>query len=406
MHITQTAPAGLNNNQLISWSLKFRFDEHSEDVEGLVSRGPFKVRDMELGKTIRASVAGINRPAERPLTLTIPVLLEVETSSGGSVSLPEIKFNVFESGPGELVYRSEEHKGAWQISIKAIPATMQLTLHCNFSYSGLNVGEALNNVRFMEALAAGGEFRILKADDRMVLGRARVGGGDFEPTNPRWIRVLEWLVFIQERAGVPINLPDHDLVITHEDAVNVFTVKRILETGRATATAEPWVSISTPEQARAALETFGSGQPAPMALTFENQVVQLFGSDIPLGAAGFLCRETYITEDDLADLRAALEVAEQDSQINVRFTPFEGCALEATYREWLPRDETPTEGKQVVGSDNVVTVQAEPLGLDANTAVALLQSWYDEDAEEQRDTWEKLRTVLGEERTSDRELFP
>jgi hypothetical protein len=36
----------------------------------------------------------------------------------------------------------------------------------------------------------------------------------------------------------------------------------------------------------------------------------------------------------------------------------------------------------------------------------LLLSWYDEDPEEQRDTWEKLKAVSGEERLSGRELFP
>jgi hypothetical protein len=40
------------------------------------------------------------------------------------------------------------------------------------------------------------------------------------------------------------------------------------------------------------------------------------------------------------------------------------------------------------------------------SAIALLQSWCEEDAEEQRETWEFLKTALDEDRLSDRKLFP
>ncbi len=43
---------------------------------------------------------------------------------------------------------------------------------------------------------------------------------------------------------------------------------------------------------------------------------------------------------------------------------------------------------------------------DAESAVALLQSWCDEDAQEQRETWTFLKTALDQDRLSDRKLFP
>jgi len=38
-------------------------------------------------------------------------------------------------------------------------------------------------------------------------------------------------------------------------------------------------------------------------------------------------------------------------------------------------------------------------------AIALLKAWRNEDAEEQRETWEYLRGVLDEDRLSDRKFF-
>lgn len=39
-------------------------------------------------------------------------------------------------------------------------------------------------------------------------------------------------------------------------------------------------------------------------------------------------------------------------------------------------------------------------------AIALLEQWQHEDEEEQRETWEILRTALEADRLSDRKLFP
>jgi tetratricopeptide (TPR) repeat protein len=43
--------------------------------------------------------------------------------------------------------------------------------------------------------------------------------------------------------------------------------------------------------------------------------------------------------------------------------------------------------------------------IDAGAALALLQSWYEEDPREQRETWKYLKKALDEDRLSDRKLF-
>ena len=43
---------------------------------------------------------------------------------------------------------------------------------------------------------------------------------------------------------------------------------------------------------------------------------------------------------------------------------------------------------------------------DTESAIALLQSWCDEDPQEQRETWEFLKTALDQDRLSNRKLFP
>lgn len=66
-------------------------------------------------------------------------------------------------------------------------------------------------------------------------------------------------------------------------------------------------------------------------------------------------------------------------------------------------DETPAEKSK--RRDESAAEMKLPAA-DAASAIALLQSWCDEDAQEQRETWTFLKIALDEDRLSDRKLFP
>jgi hypothetical protein len=197
--------------------------------------------------------------------------------------------------------------------------------------------------------------------------------------------------------------------ISFEDANTIAATTRILETGHAQYRAKPWVSVSNVAQAKSALESLVVGEPVPMAIHFEGQVVVIFGTDVMLGPVTFFCDRTYITDEDLEDLRKEVEVATPESSINIRFTPFEDCSVEARYINWLPEEEAIAirqlpmyrERKPVVSED-----QWDLPPVDVNSALALLRSWYDEDADEQKNTWELLKVALDQDRLSERKLFP
>jgi hypothetical protein len=67
------------------------------------------------------------------------------------------------------------------------------------------------------------------------------------------------------------------------------------------------------------------------------------------------------------------------------------------------KDETLAEGTEL--HDESAKEMALP-ATNVESAIALLQSWCDEDAEEQRETWEFLKTALEQDRLSNRKLFP
>ncbi|MBM3475163.1 MAG: hypothetical protein FJX75_18020 [Armatimonadetes bacterium] len=65
--------------------------------------------------------------------------------------------------------------------------------------------------------------------------------------------------------------------------------------------------------------------------------------------------------------------------------------------------EARTTTRERVSDQPRVPRSADP---QVRSAIALLRSWQDGDAEEQRDTWEFLKQALDEDRPSYRKLFP
>ena len=255
--------------------------------------------------------------------------------------MTDIPFEVTGDPAREVIFNSEHQDTPWSLLLKINSDSQQISLSFTLNYSGLSVDNALGGVAFYQALAHGGEFRIFGrhpvTGGEVSLARGNLPSGTFEESDPRFVKLLEDLAFIQNKTGVSFTVPEPN--IRFQDANTIKATAGILRTGHAQYEAKPLVSISKVEQAKNALESFASEKPIAMALHFEGQVVIIFGVHVPLGPVTLFCARSYITKDDLEALRKDLEVAAPGSSLSIRFTPFEECPIEARYIKWLPKDE-------------------------------------------------------------------
>jgi hypothetical protein len=335
--------------------------------------------------------------------------MEMTGADGARATLSNIPFAVVATEAGEMTFSSEHQQTPWHFLLKLDPATKQMILSFTLTYAGLSVEQALEGAKFYQALSRGGELRlsgkhpITGAD--LPITRGNLPSGAYEGPGP-FIDLLDHLAFIEAKAGVSFTIPAQ--AISADDANNIAATANILRTGHARYTAEPWVSVSNVEQAKAALESVASGEPIPTALHFKEQAVVIFGTHVSLGPATFFCDRTYITNEDMEALRKNIENSTPESTINVRLTPCEECSVEARYINWLPEDEAATIRQLPMYQRSEPGLEDEDWTLqpmEADKAIALLESWYDEEAEEQRRTWELLKAALDEDRLSDRKLF-
>ncbi|MGI9068874.1 MAG: hypothetical protein ACR2HX_21035 [Pyrinomonadaceae bacterium] len=340
----------------------------------------------------------------------VALTLEIGHQARAIATLSDIPFEVTGELGSEVIFNSERQNTPWNFLLKINSESRQMTLSFTLNYTGLSVDNALIGVTFYQALARGGEFRIRGRHQvtggEVSLARGNLPPGTYEESDPRFLKLLEDLAFIQNKTGVSFTVPECN--ITFQDANTIAATAEILKTGHAKYPPQPWVSISKVEQAKNALESFAREKPIAMALHFEGEVVRIFGTHVPLGPVTLFCARSYITKNDLEALRRDLEVAAPGGYLSIQFTPFEECPIEARYIKWLPKDEAEAikqlpmymKSEQVVDEDGWTLPQ-----INVDAAVALLKSWYEEDVDEQKQSWERLKVGLDEHRLSDRKLF-
>jgi hypothetical protein len=371
------------------------------------------IRVETLSVTMRVVTS---RAVDRQITISghlqriLALSLEIRRQGGASASLTDIPFEVIGDPAREVIFNSEHQSTPWNFILKINSKSRQITLSFTLNYAGLRVDDALVGVAFYEALALGGELRIRGrhpvTGGEVSLARGNLPSEMYEPPDPRLIRLLENLSLIQSKTGVSFLVPECN--IGFQDVHTVAATAKILRTGHAQYKAKPWITISTVDQAKNALEAFASEKPIAMALHYEGQVVRIFGTHVPLGPVTLFCARSYITKNDFDELRQSLEVAVPGSSLSIQFTPFNECPIEARYMRWLPKHEAAAikqlpmylKAEEVVDTDELTLPQ---MNLDA--AIALLKSWYEEDVNEQKESWERLKVGLDEDRLSDRKLF-
>ncbi len=359
---------------------------------------------------VAGSPSGVGLKTLRPPRF-VRLSLEMVTEGSGAGALRDVPFKVSVAHGGEITLSSKEQQTPWKFLIRISSERKQMSVSFTLNYAGLGIDQALEALAFYDALVNGGKLQIhgrhpLTGKDLPIVSAA-IPSGAYPNPDIRLVETLERLAFIEKKTGVSFSIPPDD--ITYEVANTIAATAHILETGRADYKAQPWVSVSPIEQAKVALETFASGRPAPMAIHFQGQVVVIFGTDVMLGPVTLFCDRTYITAEDLEELRKQLQNAKPHSTIEIRFTPFEDCPIEARYVNWLPDHEAAAirqlpmyQQEDVLGNDESWSLP----NVDVSKAVSLLESWYDEDAEEQKTSWKLIKSALERDRLSDRKLFP
>ncbi len=357
---------------------------------------------------VASSISEVNIEDSRTPRI-VHLTLVIETEDETLTTFGDIQFEASWAQNGTITLNSDEYSRPWKFLIRINGELKQMSISFTLDYGGLSVEQALQALASYGALSKGGKLQVrgrhpVTGGD-LPIASAAIPPGSFPGPDDRFDEILEQLAFIQEKTGASFSIPQSD--IAPEVLNTIAATARILETGHAEYQAQPWISVSPIEQAKSVLEMFAHGRPMAMAIHFEGQAVPIFGTHVMLGPVTLFCNRTSITIEDLEDLRRQLQNANSETSIRIRYTPFEDCPIEARYVNWLPEDEALSLRQVPMYQKDLSPEDSGTLPItDVAMAVSLLESWYGENVEEQKASWDSIKNALERDRLSDRKLFP
>lgn len=383
--------------------------------KNILTRSPLEVKasDRSLDPEGGAKILPFKSKRRKPNSIQIK--LEMRSVTGGVAVLERVNLDPVRYKTNDLSYSNKNQSVPWKTSIvvNLKEPFFKITMRMNFA--GAKVRDAVRAVKFFRAVAKGGTLKITSTGNLPLAEQRFAPNKDIEP-DPTIAELLDNLLIIESKTTARFTIPSRDL--PPEEAETVANTARILETGYAEYKADHiTISNNSPRLAADVLKTFSSGE--PRSLIFQSKddaLVNIFGADINLGPVVLSCEQTTIAEEELRALRVAVENEFWDSSTDIRFRPVGDSPVTATYPNWLSEGDAEKllnklserrSGTLETTEDEEGAAGSPPDLPDMNVqaAVALLRSWYEEDPQEQRDTLDKLKEILEENRTSDRALF-
>lgn len=315
-HIKTGAPLRIKSPHTV----KFKVPEFMEPFF------PSPNKDMEL-------IIGPRR-GDRPM----PVKIHVEHESGERVSLDYIQLEVAQHGTEEMTLDNDPQPVPWKVSLVLNSKERRFTFNYKIEYTNVNVKQALDGVLFLRALARGGKFWIESIETGLVFHEAQFAAGVYPEPPQSWIELLEKLVYIQTKAKVLLSVPDRD--ISNEEAKKVFSTAQVLETGHVISHADHLTTTGGIDLARNMLTTFGGGNKDSLLLhQVESQTINIFDVEIDLGPVILTCDQVHISDEELKELREAIERSSPEDSIQIKVSAYEGTPFVVRYLKWLPEQE-------------------------------------------------------------------
>jgi hypothetical protein len=141
----------------------------------------------------------------------LKVLLKfiVHGANGEAASLDYLEFETVQVGT-EATLSNDQQPVPWKVRLVINVASGRWNITFSFREDRLNVTQALQVVRLQQALFSGGQIKIIN-----LISGFELPAVQFNPMaisiDDRWAKLLEELVFIQQKTTIPISVPARDV---------------------------------------------------------------------------------------------------------------------------------------------------------------------------------------------------
>lgn len=367
VELVEKSPGALQQG-LAGASIKFTMMETPEGEEAnramheLFAKGspvvipPTALKSVEFPELLEQLVGGTTNMGykleSKPDPSLPPFLARIALAcdDGDSFAFDFVHLRLMRAGTEQWFFSSEGQ-------VQPLPVIVDLTIdHKNLKVtvsfrnhlpSKINVYKLMHVLQLQRCLSKRGVVRVVHLETGIQVFEMPYETGIVKAPTPRYLSVIEDLSAIQQRVGRPIVLPDRKW--TKEEREIIAELRTILHEGGYTATwGDGWFDLPA-WGAAILLEKLKDG--AVALLQEEEEVVKLFGTELPLGLRQYqylarLTNEAQVREELARHLEDATAVTAVGS-IRAEFAPYDENSVRVEFADWQPSPKTaPEPGEQ------------------------------------------------------------
>ncbi|MCA1636692.1 MAG: DUF4365 domain-containing protein, partial [Acidobacteria bacterium] len=263
------------------------------------------------------------------------VNVEIECDDGERAALSHIKLDLVQHGTDEATLNNVRQRSLWQVEFVWNMKEESAQLNFTAKDGKFNVKPQLEWMRFQRAFSRGGVLRMVNTETGIVAMEQRFPPGLLDPPSAVAIELVDKVLYIQGKTRVLLSVPDE---LNQEEIDEILATEQLLKTGKVTFRGKgEWKIAAHLELARRLLEIYGNGMPAQLDWHWEGGAVNLFGTEIEVGATDMYCAHTYLTEEDHEALKEFVANPEPDGTVSVAIKFVENSPIHASYPRWLPK---------------------------------------------------------------------
>jgi predicted nucleotidyltransferase len=235
----------------------------------------------------------------------------------------------------EFVQLSNEHQNSplhFLFKIPILAKSYKGTVSIKKNHPGHRVSETRNILRFLDAIAAGGELQLLPlTPDKLPLTISIPANQEMAP-DPQYLKIIDKLCVIQDKVSQLIRMPSEE-IITGKDVQSINELMMIIEQGK-TVTRPKQITWGFKEYALGLiLDVHRHGKPCHFTISSPESWVELFESKVQTG-----CITQHITgkvEMSTAELETAIAKLKPNEYLNLQFVDVEIIEI---FPDWFTRE--------------------------------------------------------------------
>ena len=251
--------------------------------------------------------------------LIIPWRIERHLTTGEVVSLDRIDLQSVQIGTKEITLKNDKQSVPWQFTVVVNQEEETFNFNYNYKFFGFNVAQHLQGIRFFEAMSKSGRTLGFRSDVNLKVfdsEHINIKSGLSEKDIKNEIKLLEALLFIQEKTSTIININDRN--ISNEDVRHIFEVVEIIKNGKMQGTLSTQKILLPLEKAKETISRYENEVEDFLLLNFDYFTTSILGYEVNLGktVASF---NGYIKQEDFLEIQNKIE--ENELEIEFSFTP-------------------------------------------------------------------------------------